>query len=149
MPATVLPAAEVVVIDWAMDNLAITALVGTDNAIPNISGALPTTGGTTMPYLVISSVPGGLEIPSGEGAALEDIVIQLDAFARKKPDASTLIQTCLAEVREYGITSAKHVYQLTTVLAGMRKINGPRPLVERDHELIRFTADIVATVQPA
>lgn len=149
MTAIVLPAAESVVIDWAKMNDQIIPLVGSDQSIPNISGALPTSGGTTMPYLVISSVPGGLEVPSGEGAALEDIVIQLDAFANKKPEASLLMQTLLAEIRDYGITSPRHIYDSDYVLAGMRKINGPRPLVERDHEFIRFTADIVATVQPA
>lgn len=146
--ATVLPAAEAIVIDWAKSLASIVALVGTDSSVPNISSSLPTSGGTSMPYLVISSVPGGLEVISAEGAPLELIVLQFDAYARKKPQASSLIQTALAEVREYGITSPAGTFAGAR-LAGMTKLNGPRPLPERDHEFIRFTADVMVTTKPA
>lgn len=58
------------------------------------------------------------------------------------------MQTALAEAREYGVVGLKGDFAGAR-LDGLRKINGPRPLVERDHEWIRFTADLVATVKPS
>lgn len=145
--SSVLPVAEISVINWALSLSSITSLVGLDNGVPSISSQLPETAGTSMPWLVVASVPGGLELNSGEGAALEDIIIQFDAFAPKKPAASVLIQTVLAEVRAYGVETLPDNFG-GAFLVGMRKINGPRPLWERDHEWVRFTADIVATTKP-
>lgn len=146
--AEVLPAAEIVVQEWAKTLTSITSLVGEDSGQPNIAGALPSSGGTSMPFLVVSSVPGGLELLNAEGAPVENIIIQIDAYGQKKPEASLLMQTVLAEIREYATTSAPGVFGGAT-LVGMQKINGPRPINERDHKFIRFTSDIVTMTKPS
>lgn len=152
MPAIVLPASEIVLVAWARTVSSITTLVATDpdTGAYAIATSLPKTGDLPipLPFLTFASDPGSIDIFSGENIPIIDNFLQVDAFANTKPEASTLIQTVLAEIRVLHEDSAASRRFAGAFIHGGRLLVGPRPFIERDHVYTRFSMDIGVTIGP-
>lgn len=153
MAVIVLPQPEVVLISWAKTKGSILALVGTDSATgaSAIASSLPRIGDEAipMPFLTFSSDPGSTDMLSAENIPIINCFLQVDSFARNKPDASTLAQTVLGELRDLHNTSAASRQFNEGFMASFSLLVGPRPLPERDHIFHRYSMDIAVTIAPA
>jgi len=146
MSNPVLPDTEAVMVEWAKNNAAITALVAL-----RIATELPPE--PTFPFLTAFRVGGG---PIAGNALIDRALIQWDCWGMKTRDASLLARTLVREAFEVDMTGGKYVSftssdddPVTTTgwVYGMEVVQGPRRVPEPETRRGRFIVETFVTVR--